>query len=291
MKDVFRTHYPKDASAPVVFDSPHSGRIYPADFEYDCDFEILQKAEDNYVDRLFITAPDYGAVFLEAQFPRTYIDVNRAIDDIDPALLADNWTGTINPTDRAHAGIGLIRRLARPGIPVYNRKLRAQDIQKRIDKYYRPYHRQLNKLVDQIHYDFGQVWHINCHSMPTHKAMPVLPRGAFPMLPGQPDFVLGDRSGTSCDIHFTHSFRDFLRSLGYRVAINNPYRGVEIVRRYGTPAVGRHSIQLEINKGLYWDEIKQKPSKNYKHFKGDVEKMIAFVTAYAENQLVALAAD
>jgi N-formylglutamate deformylase len=47
---------------------------------------------------------------------------------------------------------------------------------------------------------------------------------------------------------------DHLRALGYRVEYNHPYKGVELVRRYGRPAEHRHSLQLEINRKLYMDE-------------------------------------
>ena len=76
---------------PLIFDSPHSGTDYPDDFDYACDFKTLEKAEDKYVDDLFEHAPDHGAALLRALFPRTYLDVNRARDDIDPALFEGGW--------------------------------------------------------------------------------------------------------------------------------------------------------------------------------------------------------
>jgi N-formylglutamate deformylase len=42
--------------------------------------------------------------------------------------------------------------------------------------------------------------------------------------------------------------------MGYRVALNDPYKGVELVRAYSDPKAGRHSLQIEINKRLYMDE-------------------------------------
>ena len=45
-----------------------------------------------------------------------------------------------------------------------------------------------------------------------------------------------------------------LESLGYKVSYNHPYKGVELVRRYGDPARHRHSVQVEINRRLYMDE-------------------------------------
>ncbi len=281
MQNIYKIFQPAQA-LPVIFDSPHSGRHYPDDFQYACPFELLQKGEDNYVDDLFESVPHYGGTLLTALFPRTYIDVNRAADDIDTALLAEDWPGDINPTNRANAGIGLIRRLAKPGFPVYDGKLSVAALQHRIANYYNPYHETLQALTNEAHYNFGQVWHINCHSMPSFSKVP------YSL---QPDFVLGDRDGTSCALDFTHSLRDFLKGLGYRVAINDPYKGVELVRRHADPTRGRHSLQLEINKALYWNEEDNIKLRNYKALKEDIEKIISFVTHYAHSNLVDLAAD
>jgi len=274
---------------PLIFDSPHSGREYPEDFCFSCPFDILEKAEDNYVDDLFGCVPEYGGTLLCALFPRTYIDVNRAADDIDPELLDDKFTPCqINPTARSHAGIGLIRRIVRPGTPVYDRRLSLNEITQRIETYYKPYHRQLETIIREMHYNFGQVWHINCHSMPQYSNKMGLSGASFAI---SPDFVLGDRDGTSCALDFTHSLRDFLKGLGYRVAINNPYRGLELVRRYADPARGCHSLQIEINKGLYWDENKNKKSRKYSLLKSNIEQLIQHCAAYASGNLTAMAAD
>ena len=289
---------PRTREVPVIFDSPHSGRDYPDDFGYACDFDMLRRAEDNDVDHLFDTVADVGGTLLCALFPRCYIDTNRAEDDIDVDLLSEKWPGPLRPSMRSYAGIGLIRRLVRPGVPVYDKQLSVRAIQHRIHNYYHPYHACLKHLIDDAHYRYGQVWHINCHSMPSAAAMTLPARGPFPaaptvppVFPAQPDFVLGDRDGTSCDIAFTHALRDFLRGLGYKVSVNNPYKGVELVRRYADPARGRNSIQIEINKALYWDEVKNKRNKNYNALKDDIDKLVTFSANYAEQHLVNLAAD
>lgn len=280
-----------EQSLPVIFDSPHSGTIYPKDFNYACDFKDLQRAEDAYVNELFSAAPDHGASFLHAFFPRSYLDVNRAADDIDEELLSEPWPETaepINPTNRSHAGIGLIRRLVKPGVPVYGEKLSPADIQNRIEKYYTPYHEALENLIKTAHYNFGQSYHINCHSMPS-----AVSKNSFTRInPFQsPDFVLGDRNGTSCDLTFTHALRDFLKSKGYKVAINDPYKGVELVERYSAPATGRHSIQIEICRSLYMNEITCQKSKNFNKLQSDITDLISFISDYAKSNLTDLAAD
>jgi N-formylglutamate amidohydrolase len=289
IKNIYGIIQPKNRPLPLIFDSPHSGRIYPEDFKFACSFEELQKAEDNYVDDLFDHTPLYGAHLLKAYFPRTYIDVNRCEYDIDENVLSDKWPHTIKPTQRSHAGIGLIRRILKPGIPVYNRTLSIEEVLNRIDTYYRPYHESLKALLDQAHYDFGSVWHINCHSMPSGKFSAV--RSGLSIFSHEPDFVLGNRDGTTSSIDFTRETREFLRSLGYRVAINNPYRGVELIRKYSSPAEGRHSLQIEINKALYWDEKHSSKNKNYEQLKKDLEKLTQFFAGYVKNNLIDLAAD
>src|ERR1700693_6407004 len=79
---------PHAESLPLVLDSPHSGALYPEDFAYCCPLPVLRRAEDCYVDELFDAAPSHGATLIGAVFPRSYIDVNRAADDLDPGLLA-----------------------------------------------------------------------------------------------------------------------------------------------------------------------------------------------------------
>jgi N-formylglutamate deformylase len=281
-----------ESPIPMVFDSPHSGANYPEDFKYSCKFEDLQRAEDKFVDELFASVPEYGGSLLLANFPRSYIDVNRRIDDIDPVILAESWPfGSINPSSRSDAGIGLIRRLVRPGIPVYDQPLSVEDVAHRIEKYYRPYHDALEKLLNDAHYNFGQVWHINCHSMPSASARPKQPIGLMGRLPRETDFVLGDRDGTSCDLDFTHALRDFLKGLGYTVTINDPFKGVELVGRYSAPSRGLHSLQIEINKALYMNEETNRKNADFENLRLDIESLVAFCADYVQGNLMDVAAD
>ncbi len=277
---------------PLIFDSPHSGLDYPADFKYACSFTELEKAEDKFVDDLFSSATDHGAVLLCALFPRSYIDVNRAATDIDPELLHEPWPHSeIAPSARSDAGIGLIRRLVRPGVPVYNRVLSAKEVLNRIHKYYDPYHDALEKLINEAHYNFGQVWHVNCHSMPSGSAKPKNAISLAGRQVKESDIVLGDRDGTSCDYEFTFAMRDFLRKLGYTVTVNDPFKGVELVDRYSNPSRGFNSIQIEINKSLYMNETTNKKTKNYNALKTDMEKLMSWCADFVQSNLTSMAAD
>lgn len=287
LKNVYKLIRPTaEAEIPLMFDSPHSGKNYPGDFAHACPRGALERAEDNDVDALFADAPQSGATLLCALFPRTYIDANRAENDIDTELLSQRWPGPLSPTPRTYAGIGLIRRLVKPGMPVYDRTLTIAEIQSRLETYYRPYHRVLKATLDDAHYRYGSVWHIDCHSMPS---VPVPTMRGVESL--QPDFVIGDRDGTTCDAEFTHLVRDALKDMGYKVSVNHPYKGVEILRRYSKPSAGRHSLQLEINKALYWNETTNVRNSNFDRLKSDLGILIEAVADFTRSQLVDLAAD
>ncbi len=237
---------PHQAAVPLVLDSPHSGAFYPEDFAYCCPLPVLRRAEDAYVDELYATAPAHGATLIGALFPRSYIDVNRAADDLDPALLAGDLPPVFVP--RPVTRVGLVRRHAQPGVPIYDRKLDPDDVLARIERYHDPYHRVLDDACDRLHREFGTVWHLNCHSMPSYGNRREKRQGEHG------DFVLGDRDGTTCAPDFTDFVARFLRGLGYDVRVNEGYKGVEIVRRQGRPSEQRHSLQIEVDRALYMDQ-------------------------------------
>jgi len=249
--DVLRVSTPDEGGLPLVFDSPHSGTTYPADFAPAAPWSQIRRAEDSYVDELFAAAPEHGAALLAAEFPRIYIDPNRSLDDLDAGLLDAPWPGPLAPSEKSARGLGLIWRLCPPGEQVlYDRRLGVAEVRRRIDACYRPYHRALRELLDGPHAAFGQVWHVNCHSMNSvSSGMHAAGAGVV-----RPDFVLGDRDGRTCAPELTALVRTWLEERGHSVAINDPYKGAELVRAYSDPGAARHSLQIEINRRLYMDE-------------------------------------
>lgn len=276
---VWKRINPSRDAAPVVFDSPHSGNDYPDDFAHRIDRTHLRRTEDAFIDELFDTAPDTGAVLLCALFPRSYVDPNRAPDDLDPELIEGAWPHRLNPGEKSHLGVGLIPT-REPGGPVYDRKLTVDEARRRIDHYYWPYHRELESALDDVYRKAGAVWHVNCHSMPAVSTN-VAPEG-----PGvrRPDFCLGTRDGTTCERDFVHSVRDCLASLGYAITIDDPFKGVELVRRYSAPTRGRHSLQIEINRGLYMDEARLEKSSGFAELKANLAHLARHVCDYARER-------
>jgi N-formylglutamate amidohydrolase len=255
---------PAEPAVPLLLDSPHSGTYYPVDFKFDCPEVWLRQTEDALVDVLFAAAPKQGITLLKAEFARSYIDVNRAEDDIDPRVI--EGTLPANPTERSLAGHGLIRTTCR-GAQVYNRKLNADDVKHRIATCYTPYHATLSAALSDLHARFGSVWHINCHSMPSAGFA-----SSLSTPPPQADFVIGDRDGTTCEKAFTAIVTQTLRAMGYRVAQNDPYKGVEIIARNGKPQRAMHSLQLEINRALYLDERTLEPNAGFDKLRANLNK-------------------
>ena len=238
----------------VVLDSPHSGVDYPADFGHSCELAQLRSAEDTHVEKLYDFAPALGVAWVEALFPRSYLDANRNITEIDSTLFNGPWPGPIETDARALAkvrlGKGLVWRCTDEGVPLYQRQLTVQEVQARIESCWKPYHAAVAAAIGKARARYGYSIHINCHSMP---AVAGDYSTDFPGLV-HADFVVGDRDATSADPRLSALVCEHLRSLGRSVSYNHPYKGVELVRRYGDPVVQRHSIQLEINRRLYMDE-------------------------------------
>jgi N-formylglutamate deformylase len=266
----YTIHRPSGPPLPLIFDSPHSGRRYPESFRYQAPLLALRQTEDAFVDRLLAKAPERGVTLLLAEIPRVYLDLNRDADDIDAELLAEPWPGTLNPTAKTRRGLGLIRRFALPGVPVYAEKLSVADVQARIETIHAPYHRCLQDELAGLRNAFGFAWHIDWHSMKSVGNAMTEDNGQR-----RADFVLGDLDGTSCEPALTTLVAETLTGFGYQVAINRPYKGAAIVRRCGHPAQGLHSLQIEINRALYLDEAKVEPGDGFDAIGQDIDRLTA----------------
>ena len=246
------THLP--GSSALVLDSPHSGTAYPPDFLYACDMARLRSAEDTHVEKLYDFAIPLGVHWIEAHFPRSYLDANRNTTEIDETLLDAPWPGPVE-TDvkimsKVRLGKGLIWRTTDDGVPIYRRTLSVSEVQMRIERCWKPYHAAVAQAIEAASAQHGYSLHINCHSMPA------IASSSATDFPGEAhaDFVVGDRDGSTASAALSKLVCQHLGARGYDVAYNHPYKGVELVRRYGDPARNRHSIQLEINRKLYMNE-------------------------------------
>ncbi len=277
MTPAFRILAAKGNPAPVVYDSPHSGSIYPDDFDHCIDRMLLRQAEDAHIEELFAPVADLGAPLLHALFPRSYIDPNRAETDLDVTMIDGDWPGPVEPSSKTvERGAGLIWRLMRGDGALYDRRLTLAEVHHRIKTCWQPYHDALATLIDDTHARHGVSYHVDCHSMP---AMGDANSEDGPV--PRPDFIVGDRDGTTCEPAFTALITDHLRAEGFHVTINDPYKGVELVRRYADPMAGRHSVQLEINRRLFMDEETLSKTSGYLEMEAVLLRLNRAIIAYA----------
>lgn len=253
----FVIHEPEEQLTPVVFCSPHSGRVYPKSFlaASRLDPHSLRKSEDCYVDELFQQVVGLGAPLIAARFPRAYLDVNREPYELDPELFCGRLPEFANTQSaRVVGGLGTIARIVADSEEIYKERMPIGVAFERIERLYRPFHAALSDLLERTRQRFGLAVLIDCHSMPSSSIGQ----------PGvRPDFVLGDRFGASCDARLTRFVRDVLQSQGHQVQVNRPYAGGFITEYYGNPLRGVQTLQLEINRALYLDESSLDRNANF----------------------------
>jgi len=259
---------PAEWRGPVLFNSPHSGSIYPRAFLIASRLEIatLRRSEDSFVDELALGVVRRGYPLMRAHFPRCYIDVNREPYELDPRMFEGRLPSFANTRSmRVAGGLGTVARVVGDAQEIYRQRIPVDDAIRRIEGLYKPYHRALRRLFTRVHKDFGSAILIDCHSMPSSA-------GAKDERP-RADVVLGDRYGTSCVAAVAETIESTLRAQGYSVSRNKPYAGGFITEHYGNPAVGLHVIQLELNRALYMDERRYERSASFHSVAGDLESL------------------
>jgi N-formylglutamate deformylase len=271
---------PAQWRGPIVFNSPHSGSIYPRAFltATRLDVATLRRSEDSFVDELVMGVVARGYPLMRAHFPRCYVDVNREPYELDPRMFEGRLPSFANTRSmRVAGGLGTVARVVGDAQEIYGQRIPVDDAIRRIEGLYKPYHRALRRLFTRMHRDFGAAVLIDCHSMPsTAGAKDERPRA---------DIVLGDRYGTSCVPAVAEAIDAALRARGYAVSRNKPYAGGFITEHYGNPAVALHAIQLELNRALYMDERRYERSANFATVAADLEALAEHVAAIPLEEL------
>jgi N-formylglutamate amidohydrolase len=276
----FEIHEPAEWRGPVIFNSPHSGSVYPRQFlaSSRLDLAALRRSEDSFVDELILGVVARGLPVMRAHFPRCYIDVNREPYELDPRMFDGRLPSFANTRSmRVAGGLGTVARVVGDAQEIYGQRIPVDDAIRRIEVLYKPYHRALRRLFTRVHRDFGCAVLVDCHSMPSSAAG----RDERP----RADIVLGDRYGTSCVPVIAEAIETILRKHGYAVSRNKPYAGGFITEHYGNPAVGLHALQLEINRALYMDERRCQRSASFATVAADLEAIADAVGAIPLQEL------
>lgn len=258
---------------PFFLNSPHSGEMFPPDFLARSQLrrEMLRKASDLYVERLFAPAVGAGLPMMRALLPRSYLDLNREPLELDPRLIAGALPVEANTRSlRVAGGLGTVPRVIGDQIEIYAGKITLEEALSRIDRAYVPYHMRLHRELALRHGRHGAVVLLDLHSMPS-----------LSMSRAMPDIVLGDRFGGSCAPALMAEAEKAFRAAGFRVERNQPYAGGYITEHYGRPDLGWHALQVEVNRALYMDEARLEMSAGFvgvaEALSGAVMRLVAAV--------------
>lgn len=220
---------------PVLLSIPHNGSELPASVAAELT-EVGRSSRDTdwFLDRLYQGTNLADCSRLIARYSRYVVDLNRPADDLS---LYPGQTTT-----------GLFPEVSFSGAPLYvtagpNEAERAR----RLDCYWRPYHRQVTAELARLRERFSNVVLWEAHSIAS-----VLPR----LFPGRlPDFNLGTFHGASCAAELTEVLESVLqRHPEYSYVINGRFAGGYLTRHYGQPEKGIHAVQLELSQATYLNE-------------------------------------
>ena len=265
---------PLEWRAPIIFNSPHSGSIYPDVFlsASRIDLPSLRRSEDSFMDELIGGLSALGFPTVRVNFPRSYVDVNREPYELDPRMFSGRLPSFANTRSmRVAGGLGTIPRVVGDGQEIYRERLSVDDALTRIETLYKPYHRALRRLITKVHQTFGAAVVVDCHSMPSI--------GVSRDEPRRPDLVIGDRYGTSCAPLLPDTIEDTMTRLGYSIGRNKPYAGGFITEHYGSPAAGLHVVQLELNRAVYMDERRREKGPRFGRVVGDFTRLAEALAA------------
>jgi len=276
----FDVSLPVTPASCVVFASPHSGRDYAWSFmrKTVLNEHVIRSSEDAFVDKLYECAPEFGAAFIKAGAPRAYVDLNRARDELDPALIEGVRRVGHNP--RISSGLGVIPRVVANGRAIYRGKMTQYEAQERISRYWEPYHTRLQALLDTAHQCHGQTVLIDCHSMPREAMDGVVRAGGH-----RPDIVLGDRFGSAASGDVVDRIEGAFVDAGFVVTRNVPFAGAYITQAYGKPKNGQHAVQVEIDRSLYMNEKLIRPNGDFEEVRAALRLVVQEVAQIGDGRM------
>jgi N-formylglutamate amidohydrolase len=268
----------RESETPVVVEVPHAGLdLAPQDLEpLAAPARAIARDADLYVDALYEDAAAQGASAIVARASRYVVDVNRAETDVD----GDVVEGARGDVSLQH---GLVWRTTSEGEPALARKLSRVELEERLERVWRPYHRTLAGLVERKRARFGLCVVLAAHSMPS-----VERRGARVTGGGgsgssdksannkqRADVVPGTRGRRSAAGKFIDFVEEHARRRGWSVRHDDPYAGGFTTQHYGRPEQGVHVVQVELARRLYLDEVTLRPGPDFEGVRRWCRELVA----------------
>lgn len=238
----FQVIAPSADRVPILLSVPHCGVEFPAEIKSEYKQSLIQNPDDTdwFVHQLYDFAPSMGITLIHAVYSRWVIDLNR--DPQSKPLYTDGRiiTATCPTTTFLGESIYIDGR----------EELGAEEMRRRVELYYNPYHKKIQELLDDLKKQFGKVLLWDCHSI--RQAVSTIHKEKFP------DLILGDADGTSASPGLIETAISGLESGGYSFNHNHPFKGGYITRHFGRPSENQHALQLEMTKVNYMDDAEKK---------------------------------
>jgi len=213
--------------APLVLSLPHVGTAIPEDIQARLVSPWLaRKDADWWIGELYDFAAEIDATIVRAYWSRTVIDLNR--DPTGVSLYPGQATTSLCPVE-TFDGESLYRPGAEPN---------AEEIEARIDTFFRPYHRALAEEISRLYNKYGRIVIYDCHSI--RSGIPRLFAGKLPV------FNLGTNSGATADPALIGHVTDIIAGSGRSHVVDGRFKGGYITRHYGQPEKGVHALQMEL---------------------------------------------
>lgn len=249
---------------PLVVEVPHAGLWVdgPTLGRLAAPARAIGRDADLYVDDLYADVPSRGATLLVSHVSRYVVDLNRSEADVDTESVE-------GAPSHARATRGIVWRLTSDGARVLDSPLPRAELDRRLDAYYRPYHRTLAELLERKRAKFGHALLLAAHSMPS-----VGRAGHGDPHAARADVVPGTRGRTSAAASCIDAVDAHARKAKLTVAHDDPYQGGYTTTHYGRPDLHVHVVQVELARRLYMDEGNLVKSSNF-------EKMKAWCTELA----------
>ncbi len=263
----FKITYERTNQVPIIISVPHCGTDFPDDIRGEYRENLIDRPDDTdwYVDQLYDFAPDMGMRMISATLSRWVIDLNRYPES--KPLYTDG---------RLITGLCPVTSFKGEHLYIDEREsVHPDEVQRRVEAFYNPYHTALQTLLDECLKKFGKVLLWDCHSI--RRRVPSIHPEPFP------DLILGDNNGSSAGEFLTEIVSKNLVKSGYSFENNFLFKGGYITRKYGVPAEHRHALQLEMVKANYMDDTetaydKVRAEKIREHLKHGFEKLITVIS-------------
>ena len=217
----FLLHLPKIEPLPIVASIPHSGLAIPDEIAQLLHrrYQTYLPHQDWHINKLYDFLPSLGITVLEATYSRYVVDLNRQAKE---PFLGDFWNAVVTQKTAFNS-------------PLYRLAPSEIDAAERVRQFYRPYHQQLEHLLNTMTTQFGSVYLFDLHSFSG---------------PITDEICLGNVDGKSCSDFFITTVESAFSSQDYQVVRNKVFNGGYITQHYGKmPHV--ETLQIEIRYNVY----------------------------------------